>query len=66
MGNNKSRADGITLRIEFESESRAFNSENPIIGVVHIESNYVVAAYCLQATLQQRDNSKKIDHGDKG
>ena len=39
MGGGKSKLEGVTVTVTFESQSRAFNAENPIIGVVTIDTN---------------------------
>ena len=53
MGNskNKSRSDDAEIKVIFESQSPSFNSDNPMIGVITINSKAVVPAYCIQVTL---------------
>ena len=66
MGAGKSKSDDATMSVIWESPGRAFNSENPIVGMVKIDAKVTIPAYCIQATLQQKEHALKIDQGDKG
>ena len=66
MGNKDSRFPYATLHIEFEGESRAFDSEHPIVGSVRIISQQTIAAYSIIMKLVCIDMSKKTDRNDKG
>ena len=66
MGADKSKMKEVTIEVIYESNTRAFNSETPIIGSVKINADKMVPAYCISASIELRDNSLKIDHGDKG
>ena len=52
MGAEKSRSPDATINVTFESASRAFNADNPIVGMIHINANKTIPAFCIQATLQ--------------
>ena len=61
MGANKSRLANSSLKIEFESENRAFDGNNPICGAIKINVAENLPAYCLIMKLQLIDSAKKID-----
>ena len=51
------RSSAATITITIENQIPAFNSENPIIGVITIDAQDEVPAYCIQATLQQKEHA---------
>lgn len=52
MGLKNSKLVGTTMKIHFEGDSRAFDSDNPIEGVINIQSNVVIPAYGIQLKLE--------------
>ena len=52
MGSKNSKLDGTTLKIHFEGDSRAFDSDNPIEGVINIKSDLAIPAYGIQLRLE--------------
>lgn len=70
MGNreNKRRLDAehASLMFTFESPTQTYDSEHPICGTVHLKCSKVLAAYCLTLKLELVDQTRKVDHGDKG
>ena len=52
MGAGKSKSDDATMTVIWESPGRAFNAENPIVGMVKIDAKVTIPAYCIRATLQ--------------
>lgn len=52
--------------IQFESDSRAFDANNPITGTIHIDTAAAIPAYGIQLKLELIDSSKEVDYGDKG
>ena len=61
MGAEKSRSNDCTCTVIFEGDSRAFDANNPIVGTIQLDAKATIPAYCIQATLQQREHSLKID-----
>ena len=61
MGSSKSkeRISDATLKIEFSDDNRAFDANNPITGVIKINSTRDIPAYSLTLKLEMVDTSRK-------
>ena len=52
MGNNhKSRSKDAKITVDFEQNNRTFSADNPINGIITIDSKVTIPAYCVQAAL---------------
>ena len=45
MQKSKQRLEGASLKIEFDTENRAFDANNPIVGQIKVDSNVSIPAY---------------------
>ena len=66
MGAGKSKMEGASMTIVFEGDSRAFDGNHPIVGIINVDTNQQIPAYGISMKLELIDSSKQVDYGDKG
>ena len=66
MGSENSRMEGASMQIVFEGRERAYSADQPIVGVIEVDTDKAIPAYGIEMFLNQIDLSHRIDRGDKG
>ena len=58
--NSKERIDYATVTVNFETNRREYDTDNPIAGTIEISSDRVIPAFGVQVTLFRRENTHLV------